>query len=86
MWAIITRLEDGNFDIIPTTWITTKDECLYPNVGLAAAKKLAKSIEPSSPHWDKMQICIEKENIGKLYYNAVFSPICIVYSKSSLCV
>ncbi|XP_054285568.1 uncharacterized protein LOC129002072 [Macrosteles quadrilineatus] len=63
MWSIVKRLEDGNFDLVPNSWVQSHEECLYPNTGLSQIKKSAKNNEGPQEGWETVHIEIKKRNI-----------------------
>lgn len=82
MWSIVKRLEDGNFDLVPNSWVQSQEECLYPNTGLSQIKKSAKNNEGPQEGWETVHIEIKKRNIGK-YSSMIFITFIVVKTTGS---
>ncbi|KAK4883668.1 hypothetical protein RN001_006987 [Aquatica leii] len=64
MWTLIQFVDDDDYDVIPSRWVTSNTTCVFPAGKFSWIKALVKNNATPQDEWETLNISIVIDNIG----------------------
>ncbi|KAK4881999.1 hypothetical protein RN001_005318 [Aquatica leii] len=64
MWTFIQFIDDDDYDVIPSQWVTSNTTCVFPEEKFSWIKALVKNNAAPQDEWETLNISIVIDSIG----------------------
>ncbi|KAK4887216.1 hypothetical protein RN001_003487 [Aquatica leii] len=64
MWTLIQFVDDDDYDVFPSRWVTSNTTCVFPEGKFSWIKALVKNNAAPQDEWETLNISIVIDSIG----------------------